>query len=236
LDPQAKEDMDDGKLKMASSGDLSRLAEEAVEHFQRGNLNAAKEIFREVETVSRTADNGLRLQEALMYQGLILFQESDLEGALERFKEQESICRELELRPYLVMSLGNQALVLAKSGEWEKSRAAQRLFEEIERMCREEGELWRTLINKGDLLYDMEFDHARAKDVFKQSVEVARKLGDKEKLCLAMFKEAECLGWDEIPEARRLCEEALPLAKQAGSPDLIRRIEELLDCLRNCAK
>ena len=174
-----------------------------------------------------------------MCQGLILFQESDLEGALKCFKEQESICRELELRPFLVMSLGNQALVLAKPRELGNARAALGLFDEIVRMCQEEGDkggLWRTLINKGDLLYDMDPLHAGASDVFKQSREIARKLADSEKLALSLFKEAECLGWDEVPEATRLCEEALPLAQRVGSPDLIQRIEGLLNCLRSCAE
>jgi tetratricopeptide (TPR) repeat protein len=231
--------MDNIESQMAASGHLRRLAAVAVEQFQRGDLNAAKKTFGELEASSRAAGNGLRLQEALMYEGLILFQEGDLEGALEPFKNQELICRELGLRPFLVMSLGNQALVLAESGDWEKRRSALRLFEEVEGMCREEGDdrtLLRTLMNKGRFLYEVDFDRVRPRAVFKESVEIARKLEDKEMLALALLKEAECLGFDEVHQVRRLCEEARSCATEVGSEDLVRRIEQLLDLVRGFPK
>jgi hypothetical protein len=58
----------------------------------------------------------------------------------------------------------------------------------------------------------------------------------KEELALALLKEAECLDFDEVHEARRLCEEARSFAIEVGSEDLVRRIEQLLDCVRHFTK
>jgi hypothetical protein len=146
--------MDDIESQMAASGHLRRLAGVAVEQFQRGDLNAAKRTFGELEASSRAAGNGLKLQEVLMYEGLIL----------------------------------------------------------------------------------MDFDHVRARAVFKESVEIARKLEAKEELALALLKEAECLDFDEVHEALRLCEEGRSFAMEVGSEDLVRRIEQLLDCVRHFTK
>lgn len=228
---------------MAAAGNLKRSAAEAKQRYERGEWSAAKAAFEELAAASRLTGNGLRLQEALMYQGLVFLQEDDPAGALECFKEQESICRELELRPFLVGSLGNQAVTLAKLGDWESSEAAVGLYEEVEGLCREEGDeraLLKTLLNKGRLLFDMGPDpedvgplHVRERGAFKEAAELARRLEAKEELAWALLHEAECLDWDEIHEIRRLCEEGLSIAQEVGPQDLVQRLEQFLELVRS---
>ena len=215
--------------------DLRRLADEALRVFHQGDNETAKEALKELEAAARAAGNGLRLQEALMYLGILRMKQEDWDGALVRFKEQESICRELELRPFLVMALGNQALVLAKSEEGKKAEEALALFEEIESMCREEGDeamLCQTLTNKARLLYDRDVRHERARDAYREAAEIARRLEDRQKLAISLAGLAESLGEDDIEEIRGLCEEALPLAEECCPPFLSERLRGMLDYVR----
>jgi tetratricopeptide (TPR) repeat protein len=226
--------MEDLKKGLESARELRLRMDEALRRFHAGDDEEATRLFVEVEEAARAAGNGLRLQQALMYRGIILFRSGDYDGALALFQEQETICRRLGLRPYLVMALGNQALVLAKSDDREKAESALSLFDEVLGMCREESDergLWQTLTNKGRFLYDLDFDHVRARAVFRESVESARRLGDGGMLAMALLNEAECLGFDEVPEIRRMCEEALPLAEATGDQKLIRRITDMLKML-----
>jgi tetratricopeptide (TPR) repeat protein len=230
--------MDNRDSTIAVHRELTRLASAGIEQYERGDLNAAKKTFAELKASSRAAANRLKLQEALMYEGFIHLKEGDSERALESFKNQERLCRDLGLRPFLAMALGNQAMILARSQDLEKLRAALPLFEEVEAMCREESDnrmLLKTLMSKGEFLYRQGGDHAVERGVFRESAEIARRLGAEEELALALFSQAECLGFDEAREGMALCEEAQSLAVKVGSQDLVQRIEGLLGLFRHLA-
>jgi len=230
--------MANGDSTMAAHRELTRLASAGIEQYERGDLNAAKDTFAKLKASSRAAANRLKLQEALMYEGLIHLKQGDSERALESFKNQERLCRDFGLRPFLVTALGNQALILSRSRDMKQAREALRLFEEVETMCREEGDgrmLLKTLMSKGEFLYRHGGDHAVERGVFKESVEIARRLGAEDDLALALFSQAECLGFDEASEGLALCEEAQSLAVKVGSQDLVQRIEGLLGLFRHLA-
>ena len=212
--------------------DLRRAADDAKDQYELGNVDEAMAAFAKIERASRASRNGLRLQEALMYQGIMRLQAGDAAAALAYFQEQESICRTLGLRPFLVMALGNQALALAKSEDPVQAERAVPLFEEVEGMAREEGDeglLCRTMINKARLLWELDFDHARAAETYGEAIGLARRLGDGQLLALALGGRAESLGNDALDEIRDLCREALPLLEQFGPPFLLERVQRMLD-------
>jgi nephrocystin-3 len=101
------------------------LCQEAIQILEQ--IGTAPDFLKQAKTM---------LAESYANQAMILQARSDIDGAMKLLKEQERICRELGNPDGLVISLANQALVLAQNG---KIREALQLAEEAYQLASRHG-------------------------------------------------------------------------------------------------
>ena len=144
----------------------------------RGDNERAKELLEESLTLSREADDKVKIAEALFQLGSATDAQGDHARAKEILEEGIAVCREVGytyLLPDFLLSLG---YVLLVEGDYERGAA---LNEEAAVLCREHGyksHLNYALDNLGWAAL-LRGDHERARSYYQESLVVSNELGDK---------------------------------------------------------
>jgi len=216
---------------------LSRtLGNQALILKDRGDLDSAMALHKEKERICRQLGKLDSLQISLGNQALILKARGDLDGAMALHKEQERICRQLGNLDGLQASLGNQALILKARGDLDGAMA---LHKEQERICRQLGNLDSLQASLGNqaLILQARGDLDGAMALHKEQERICRQLGNVESLAISLADQALTLReMGRAREALPLAEDAHELAANHGYVPLARRIEPILNDVRQAAE
>ncbi len=201
----------------------------------RGNLDGAMALHKEQERICRRLRDIDGLSISLSGQALILRDRGDLDGAMGLLKEQERICRQLGNLSGLRTSLSSQASIFQDRGNLDGAMALHKEVELISHQLGDPDGLQRDLGNQASILQARgHLDGAMA--LFKEKERICRQLGNVKSLAISLINRASVLRQlGRIHEALPLAEEAYQLATRHGYVALVRRIEPILNELRQAA-
>ena len=190
------------------------LSDQAHILHDRGDLDGAMTLLKEVERICRELGNRDELQAALCNLSVIFYARGDLDGAMALMKEQERICRELGNKDGLQRSLGHQATILHDRGDLDGAMA---LHKEEERICRELGDkdgISRSLGNQA-LTVSARGDLEGAMALEMETERICREQGNKRALALSLFNQAMRLSKsrNNLQQAKTKCAECIRIVK-----------------------
>ena len=182
-----------------------------------GDYERAKELLEESLTLSREADDKVRIVEALLQLAGTTDGLGDIAGAKEIYEEGIALCREIGYTyrlPDFLLSLGYH---LMEEGDYERGAA---LNEEAAALCREHGYksgLQYALDNLGWAAM-LQGDHERARTSYEESLVVSKVLGDR-KIASESLEGMACLfaAEGEALRAARLFGAAQALFEAVGA-------------------
>jgi hypothetical protein len=209
--------------------------------YRRGDVDGAMSLFQEKERLCRQLGNLDGLQRSLGNQAVLLRIRGDLDGAMALVQEEERLCRQLGNFDSLQRSLGSRALILRERGDLDGAMA---LHQEQERLGRQLGNLdsLQYCLSNQALILHTRGDLDGAMALLQEQERLCRQLGNLEGLAKSLHNQAWVLCFDLAqPDAGlTLIEESHGLAERAGSPLLLREIEDthrkILEVVRGSAE
>jgi len=188
-----------------------------------GYLEAAMDLLKELEKISRERGNKEDVQISLGNQALILKTWGRLDEAMDLFKEQERIYREMGDMHGLQLTLGNQALILHARGRFDEAMQMQK---ETERICRRLGNkdgIQTSLSNQAMILKEWG-RLEEAMELLKEQELICRELGIEKAIQVSLGNQALILQmWGKLDESMELHKKEEQICRKLGSKDGLQR-------------